>query len=564
MPATASQEKFLTQLPVSRGRSCTELRLKFSSILEALKISPVSRSLAVSDFSQLYKSLADGDTIRVEIDLDLEALDAAVRLTVSTTTAQDKLSLIGSKLTHFRAARARGLADDSTSKITVSHQYRLSGRPDIQQISHHINHQTSTERDIAAKKTELQLSSTRHRLSSVESDLKIASDIQQHMLLSKAQLKNIDPHLDCHAYIVPCKEVGGDFFDIISLGKDRFSVVVGDVSGKGVPAAMMMATCSTLIRAYCETDQSPSSIVSKVNNRLLQGNEEDCMFTTLFLAIIDRISNRLTYCNAGHNPGLIAHEHAGLEELATVHGPAVGVFMDHNFTEESTDFLAGDRLILYTDGASESFNTEGELYGFQRIRNYCNHRPSEVRSRRFLSGLLLNINHFCGTELAHDDVTLVAIRRDDAPKQAQDRLLNLQARADECDPALLKQQVEDFCNELVINPESTSRLLLVLDELMANTLSHGQHIAEHTISLQLNISYCNESLSITYRDNAPAFNALESSDPDFDLDLEQRPIGGLGLFLVRSLTEQLSYHYDSTWNQLQFRIGCATAEEAAR
>ena len=565
MTETASQEDFFTELPVARGRSCTELRSKFSSILEALQISPVSRSLAVSDFSQLYKTLADGDIIRVEINLDLEALNAAVRLTARTTTVQDKLSLISSGLIHFRTESAKGLIDDSTSAITITHQYHLRSRPDIRQIIYHINYQTSTERNAAAKKTEQQLSSACHRLSSVESDLQIASDIQQHMLLSKAQLKNIDPHLDCHAYIVPCKEVGGDFFDIISLDRDRFSVVVGDVSGKGVPAAMMMAICSTLIRAYCETDHSPSSIVSKVNNRLLQGNEEDCMFTTLFIAIIDRISDKLTYCNAGHNPGLIAHEHAGLEELGTVHGPAVGVFMDHNFKEESTNFFAGDRLILHTDGASESFNTEGGIYGFERIRKYCDHRPSEVGSRRFLSGLLLDINHFCGTETAHDDVTLIAIRRDDAPKQAQNKLLYLEARIDQCDPALLKQQVEDFCNEHTINPESISRLLLVLDELITNTLSHGQHNAEHPVSLQLSIRHCNQGLSITYRDNAPAFNALEcTDDPDFDLDLEERPLGGLGLFLVRSLTDQLSYHYDSPWNQLHFSLGHATVEEAAQ
>jgi sigma-B regulation protein RsbU (phosphoserine phosphatase) len=136
--------------------------------------------------------------------------------------------------------------------------------------------------------------------------------------VSRDRLKRIHPAIDCHAYMVPCRDIGGDFYDVINLDTDHVAVVVGDVSGKGITAAMMMATCMTLLRAYCESFRAPSRIMRKINPRLIEGNEQDCLFTTLFLAILNLEKNSLTYCNAGHNPALLQRSDGSIEELDDV------------------------------------------------------------------------------------------------------------------------------------------------------------------------------------------------------------------------------------------------------
>lgn len=553
MPTTQTRDRLTASWPVIGGQACRELRSKFFHCLEAISVSPVSISLATADFSLMYRSLAEGSTLNVEILL--ADRQATVRLTATNTSLAIR-DAVQRNLLHFRLSNPQGTSEQHHT-LEAIHNYRLSKAPDEHGVQHWLNHETAAEKEFRARQTQLQLRTTESRLISVESDLQIASDIQQHMLLSKDQLKNIHPLLDCYAYIVPCKEVGGDFFDIINLGMDRFAVVVGDVSGKGVPAAMMMATCSTLIRAYCETDHSPSSVIKKTNNRLLQGNDNDCMFTTVFLAVIDCRKNTVSYCNAGHNPGLIARHNANIDHLSEVHGPALGVFAEHIYEEDCGTFDPGDRIILYSDGVTESFNCDGDLYGFERLTAYCTSASVTANSRRFLGGLLLDINQFSGTELAHDDVTLVAVKRQPAPSSPRDQH-HLKAHASKEDWQILKEKVEAICGDLKLETGAIASLLLVLDELVANTISHGQSRASHSIEISVHLHYTAGSLRVDLQDDGPAFNPLQASEPEVDLLLDDREIGGLGLLLVRSLTTNLAYQYQKPLNCVHFELKCKT------
>lgn len=551
MPTTQTHNLLNAAWPVIRGQACRELRAKFFHCLEAIRVSPVSISLATADFSLIYRNLADESTLNVEILL--EGRQATVKL-ITTNTSVAIRDELQRDLLHFRLTNPQTTSGQNHT-LEATHIYRLNAAPDEPSLQQWLNHETAAEKEFRARQTKHQLRTTKRRLISVESDLQIASDIQQHMLLSKDQLRNIHPLLDCHAYIVPCKEVGGDFFDIINLGQDRFAVAVGDVSGKGVPAAMMMATCSTLIRAYCETDHSPSSVIGKTNHRLLQGNENDCMFTTVFLAVIDSREDTITYCNAGHNPGLIARHNKDLDHLSEVHGPALGVFAEHIFEEDCSTFHPGDRLVLYTDGATESFNPHGDLYGFERLTAYCSSTSATMNSRRFLGGLLLDINQFSETELAHDDVTLIAVKRHALPTRTLD-LHHLKANASKEDWQSLKEKLEAICSDLRLETSAIASLLLILDELVANTIAHGQSRASHAIEISVQLHYTTGGLHVVLKDNGPAFNPLEAVEPDVDLPLDDREIGGLGLLLVRSLTTNLAYAYQKPWNHIHFELTC--------
>ncbi|MFM2158353.1 MAG: serine phosphatase RsbU, regulator of sigma subunit [Cyanobacteriota bacterium] len=400
------------------------------------------------------------------------------------------------------------------------------------------------------------LSSGPGSLSSVQEDLRIAADIQQRMLLSKQRLKAVSSSLDCYAFMVPCRDIGGDFFDLIQLDADHIAVVIGDVSGKGFPAAMMMATCITLLRAYFESFRSPSRIMRKVNPRLIEGNEEECLFTTLFLGMINCHRNSFTYCNAGHNPPLVQRLDGSIEELNDIHGPAVGVMEAVEYEETRIRFGVGDRLLLYTDGASETFNSQGDLYGSERLIHYMQASSLQQSSRRTLSKLLFDLTCFSGNELSHDDITLVCVQRRGEAHGDQASLLE-ECPANHAGMAQLMQAADRFCQEQEIGAEISGRLQLALDELLVNVVSYGQGQAELAPRLILSLRYREGLLIVELRDTGLPFNPFAIAEPDTDLSLDERDPGGLGVFLVRTLTESFSYSYEAPYNIVHLEIVCA-------
>ena len=138
----------------------------------------------------------------------------------------------------------------------------------------------------------------------LENDLNLAARIQRDLLATERQINALTPHLDLGVVLAASREVAGDLYDCIPLAGDRYLLCVGDVSGKGMPAALLMSTCLSLLRAYAEVLDSPSAIMRRLNRRLCHNNPT-CAFTTLVLAVLDGRSGELRYCNAGHNPSLL-------------------------------------------------------------------------------------------------------------------------------------------------------------------------------------------------------------------------------------------------------------------
>jgi sigma-B regulation protein RsbU (phosphoserine phosphatase) len=409
---------------------------------------------------------------------------------------------------------------------------------------------------LQASQTAEALTTTQSRLSSVQEDLRIASDIQQRMLVSKDKLESLSPWLDCYAYMVPCRDIGGDFYDLIRLDADHVAIVVGDVSGKGIPAAMMMATCITLLRAYTESFRSASRIMRKVNPRLIDGNEDDCMFTTLFLGIMNCHRNTFTYCNAGHNPAILQRSDGSILRLDDIHGPAVGVMHNVEYEETRVPIHAGDRLLLYTDGASETFSDKGELYGDERLATLCAKSSNEQPSQKLLSQLLRDLKRFRGTEQPHDDVTVVCVKRLANP-ESDLATMQVDCAADAAGMASLMQQADGFCEQQSINPEISGRLQLVLDELLMNVVSYGSEGAAAIARINLSLRLQSDLLVVEIRDTGKPFNPFALAEPDTDLTIEERELGGLGVFMVRSLTQSFSYNYEEPYNFVRLEIDCA-------
>lgn len=241
----------------------------------------------------------------------------------------------------------------------------------------------------------------------IESELRIARDIQMGILPKIFPPFPTRPELDVFATILPAREVGGDLYDFFFLDDNRFCFLIGDVSGKGVPAAFFMAVTKTLIKVVAEREPDPGRILAKVNDDLAADNES-CMFVTLFLAILDTRDGRVVYANAGHNPPLLlpgGREPVWIESLEE---PMAGAMPDVEYGTGSLTMAPGDAILLHTDGVCEAMNTCQALFSETRLLDTATRAGASA-------GELIRTVGDAVTDWARgaeqsDDITMLAVR----------------------------------------------------------------------------------------------------------------------------------------------------------
>lgn len=213
---------------------------------------------------------------------------------------------------------------------------------------------------------------------------------------------------DIYATMDPAKEVGGDFYDFFFVGPQKFAIVIADVSGKGIPAALFMMRSKTAIRTMAMSGLSPSEIFQKVNNDLCEGNDAD-MFVTVWIGIIDIKTGHMDCANAGHEYPIIRKAEGDFELFKDKHSPAVATMEGLKFKGYEIQLDLGDTLFVYTDGAPEAINSAEEQYGVQRLLDILN-QNKDVSMDRLLPRVNRNISDFAGKADQFDDVTLVGFR----------------------------------------------------------------------------------------------------------------------------------------------------------
>jgi sigma-B regulation protein RsbU (phosphoserine phosphatase) len=214
-------------------------------------------------------------------------------------------------------------------------------------------------------------------------------------------------YLDIAAEYIPCKEVGGDFYDIIKLDKDRFIFVVADVSGKGIPGALVVSNMQATLRAFLEYSVDLLPIVTRLNETIIRQTTSD-RYITFFIGLYDHRKSSLTYINAGHNPPLLIKKEGKIHELKTG-GIFIG-FMPWEYESETVPFEKGDTLIMYTDGLVEAMNYDEEEFELYRLKNILEENPS-ASSNRLKKEIITRVNDHIGTNPLSDDFTLLISRK---------------------------------------------------------------------------------------------------------------------------------------------------------
>jgi sigma-B regulation protein RsbU (phosphoserine phosphatase) len=249
--------------------------------------------------------------------------------------------------------------------------------------------------------------------SRMDSDLGLAKEVQELFLAQKSPESK---GLDVDAQYLPSSQVGGDFYDFYKLSPTKFGVCIADVSGKGVPASLLMAICQTNLRHYVSKTRSPSAVLKKLNLDLEKRIRED-MFITLFLAIIDTQANTATYARAGHEPALLAKQ--GEEDETAIdklhgNGMALGMvpadFFDEAIEDKVVPFEKGDVMVLFTDGVTEAENEDREEFGLSRLSDKLSARI-HLKPNEFNRRLLSDLDEYSSTSYERDDITIVTLKR---------------------------------------------------------------------------------------------------------------------------------------------------------
>jgi sigma-B regulation protein RsbU (phosphoserine phosphatase) len=390
----------------------------------------------------------------------------------------------------------------------------------------------------------------------IDTELEIATRIQMSMLPNDfPPFRGRKNEFDLYAQVHPAREVGGDFYDFFFIDDDHFAVVVADVSGKGVPAALFMAITKTIIKNRLQGGGDPSLALEIINRQLCDNNIMD-MFVTVWLCVLEISSNNLVYVNAGHNQPLVGHgKGPGFTFLVSPPDLPLAGMDDSRYHSREMRLDSGDMLFLYTDGIVEAADSSGVLYGKERLRSFLN-ANADGDLTDMLPRLRADIAAFTGGAEQSDDITMLAIRV--AGRELPTQTLTLKAALAELDaltafigrgldaasaiggrcPDHIRGQIELAAEEIFVN--------------IADYAFASPGTGEVTVDCRLEPSPGAMKMTLVFRDRGRAFNPLDYDEPDITLPLEEREPGGLGLLIVRKTMDTIQYSREEGSNRLEF------------
>jgi serine phosphatase RsbU (regulator of sigma subunit)/CRP-like cAMP-binding protein len=244
------------------------------------------------------------------------------------------------------------------------------------------------------------------RLSKLEYELSLASEIQKSML--PRSIPRMEGY-EFSAAMIPAKSVGGDFFDFIPLGEDLLGIEVGDVSDKGIPAALFMAMVRSLLRAEAHPGRSPKRVLRSVNRHLMDMNDKE-MFVTILFGILNRATHQFHYARAGHEAPIFFDEQSSVKRMPNINGQALGVFDEIALDEQTVELSKASMLLLYSDGIPEAFNRKNVSFGHDGLVRTIGRMP-EASAQMVCDELVKAVSAHQAGALQHDDMTVVVVRK---------------------------------------------------------------------------------------------------------------------------------------------------------
>ena len=380
----------------------------------------------------------------------------------------------------------------------------------------------------------------------IGAELNVATQIQADMLPRIFPAFPERSEFDLFASMDPAKEVGGDFYDFFLVDDDHIALVMADVSGKGVPAALFMVIAKTLIKNQAQLGKSPADILKNVNEQLCEGNEAE-LFVTVWLAIIEISTGKGVAANAGHEHPTIRRANGKYELVEYRHSPAVATVGGIRFREHGFELHRGDSLFVYTDGVPEATNGENELFGTDRMLLALNSEP-DASPQRLLNNVRGAIDAFVGDAPQFDDITMLGFSYLGRAKASAE--LTVEAKDESL--ARVLEFVDGQLETLDCPPKAQMQIDVSVEEIFVNIAHYAYPSGTGDATLRVETSREPRSVTVTFIDRGIPYDPLSKPDPDITLSAEERQIGGLGIYMVKKSVDDIHYEYRDGQNILTF------------
>lgn len=369
------------------------------------------------------------------------------------------------------------------------------------------------------------------------SELRVASKIQMDMLPKVFPPFPERKDIDLYGWLDPAKEVDGDLYDFF-IRDEKLFFCIGDVSGKGMPSALVMAVVHSLFRTFASHQTNPSVIVQNLNEYICQGNESG-MFVTFFVGVLDLPTGRLRYCNAGHDRPIIISPDEVRTLPAKPHLP-LGV-MDYIYVTQEDKLKAGDTLFLYTDGLTEAMDVKHRQFTLKRVMTAVEESRQKKRTtpKVLIEDMVERARQFVQHATQSDDVTLMALTY---TPQTEEVLMHrsLTLKNDVKAVKVLNDFIKDVNLSLGIDPSLGMSLRLAVEEAVVNVMDYAYPPGTEG-EMTIDVDVTADRLRYTLTDQGMSFAPTDVMRADTTLSVEDRPIGGLGIFLVRNLMDVINY-----------------------
>ena len=372
----------------------------------------------------------------------------------------------------------------------------------------------------------------------MESELNVARKIQ--MGIVNTQFPD-----QIYAILSPAKEVGGDFYDF-SVKNGQLYFAIGDVSGKGVPASIMMALTSVIMRFVASLGLPINVMLERINNSVCEANSSG-MFVTLFVARVDIKTGHMEFCNAGHNPLMVVPPDGAPYFLKAKPNVAIGVIGNFHYEGEELELKPGTRIIAYTDGVTEAEALQGQgimQFGSERMLQWANGIAPSMNEKEVVESLYQSVKKFANGNPQNDDIAIMSLKYEPTAEMFKKRFNPIKDKSSEIVEFLMASP------DMPRDEALRFKLRLSIEEAVENIVRYAYDGGIGWLEAGTSLDHDTLVLTVELRDAGVPFNPLEQPEPDITAKAEDREIGGLGIYLCKKLMDSISYRYENGNNVL--------------
>jgi len=378
----------------------------------------------------------------------------------------------------------------------------------------------------------------------MQSELDIAKTIQENSIPNIFPAFPARKEFDIYASMTPAKEVGGDFYNFFLVDDDHLAMVMADVSGKGIPAALFMMVTNILISDRTHMGGTPAEILTFVNDNICEHNKAD-MFVTVWLGILEISTGRIIAANAGHDDPAVYRKNGEFEIVKNKHGLVVGAMGGIKYKDFEIQLNSGDKLFLYTDGVPEATDKDNNMFALERMLKALN-RYKEKNPKGVLDGINEEVNSFVGDAPQFDDLTMMCLELKEKEKV---KSLIVDATIENLNA--VNEFIDGFLEENGCTARAQMQIDLAVEEIYVNiaNYAYGDSVGKAEVTIENH----NSEVMIVFSDSGVPYNPLEKADPDITASADDRQIGGLGIFLTKKNMDAVSYEYKDGKNILTMK-----------